>query len=118
MTCKAMIEILFNTGLFSTVYKLLMVINCWISGLISLTDAQELCTACGFTFTKPAATGQTVLTDGTTAYTLVSLITDYHDNAYSKSISMEIEIHSLIDALQKSGYLTTDEQTSLKGLGW
>jgi len=118
MTCKAMIEILFSTGLFSTSYKLLMVINCWISGMITLSDAQALCAECGYTFTKPTTTGAVILSNRDATYTLVSMLTYYHDNDYTKSAAMSAEIYSLIDTLQKAGYLLTDEQTSLKGLGW
>ena len=121
MTCKAIVEMLFETGLFSPVYKLLMVINCWVSGLISLDDAQALCTECGFTFTKPTATGQMILTDGASTpvtYTLVSLLTAYNASDYSKSDAVKTEVFSLIDTLKTNGYITADEQTALKGLTW
>lgn len=121
MTCKKMIEIIFATGLFSTTWKLLMVMNCWISGLISLDDAQALFAECGFTFTKPTTTGETILTNGTqtpTTYTIVSLITAYHDNDYAKSSAIAREILRLIETLQKAGYLLTSEQTSLEALAW
>lgn len=121
MTCKKLLESVFSSGVFSTTWKLLMIINCWVSGLITLDDAQELCTECGFIFTSPTATGQTILTDNSTTpttYTFVTLITAYHDNDFLKSSAIPKEVFKLIDTLQSNGYLTTSEQTSLKGLKW
>lgn len=118
MTWKQKIEDLFATGVFSITAKLTMVLYYWALGKISTSDATELFAECGFTFTKPTATGQTILTDGTTNYTIITLITAYHDNDYPKSMVSPNEIDKMIDDLKASGYLTTDEQTSLKGLGW
>lgn len=121
MTWKEKIQDLFNTGVFSTVQKLFMVLYYWILGKITTADAQDLCAECGFTFTAPTTTGQTILTNGAatpTVYTIVTLITDYHDNYWPKSLWAPEQVLDMINDIHSAGYITDDEQTTLKGLGW
>ena len=118
MPWRMRIEKSFATGKFSTIAKLTMVLYYWALGKITTSDATDLFLECGFTFTKPTAIGQTILTDGTTSYTIITLITAYHDNDWAKSEVGPKQIYKMIDDLETSGYLTTDEQTSLKGLEW
>lgn len=118
MTWRKRIEDLFATGEFSTTAKLTMVLFYWALGKISDSDAADLFTECGYTFTKPTAIDQTILTNGTISYTIVSLITTYHDNDWKNSMVAPASIEKMIDSLHSSGYITTEEQTSLKGLGW
>lgn len=118
MTWKKKIEDLLDTGKFTNVQKLMLVLYAWSLGKISDLDASSLFSKCGFTFTKPTATGQTILTDGTTLYTISALITAYHDSYYPISMWSPDDATTMIDDLKDSGHITTDEQTALKGLGW
>lgn len=118
MTWKEKIENLFKSGVFAIVQKLLMVLYFWALGRLSDSDAKALFTECGYTFTKPTTIDQIILISGTTSYTIISLITAYHDNYYSLSQLSSDDIFDMIDHLHSSGYITTDEQTLLKGLGW
>ncbi len=118
MTWKEIILDLFSTGVFSTTAKLMMVFYYWFLGGINDDEATDLFEECDFTFTKPTSTGATVLTNGTTSYTIVSLITAYHDNDSSKSRIAPYQITDAIDDLYSNGLITGSEQTTLKGLGW
>ena len=118
MTWRKRIEDLFATGEFSTTAKLTMVLFYWILGKISDSDAMDLFSECGFTFSKPTAIDQTILTDSTTSYTIVLLITAYHDNDWKNSMVSPKDIEKMIDAIQAAGYITTAEQGDLKGLKW
>ena len=118
MTWKQRIKNLFETGVFSTTAKLMMVLYYWILGGITDADAAELFLDCGFTFTKPTATGAIILTDETTNYTIVSLITAYHNNDYSNSYIVPYQIIDAINDIHSDGYITDQEQTDLIGLGW
>ncbi|MCK9577597.1 MAG: hypothetical protein M0R51_16955 [Clostridia bacterium] len=118
MTWKKRIESLFATGVFSITEKLMMILYYWILGKITDADAEELAEECDYTFTKPTTTGVTIFTNGTTTYTIVTLITAYHDNDYAKSMIVPEQIIDMIDAIYTAGYITAEEQTALKGLGW
>ena len=121
MTWKKKIQDLFDTGEFAIVQKLFMVLYYWILNKISTIDAQDLCTECGFTFTAPTTTGQTILTDNATIptiYTIVTLIKNYHDNYWYKSLLTPEQALQMIDDIHSAGYIKDDEQADLKGLGW
>ena len=118
MTWRKRIEDLFALGEFSITAKLMLVLFAWAKGKISDSDATDLFAECGYTFTKPTAIDQTILTNGTATYTIVLLITFYHDNDWEKSMVAPGNIDGMIDNLHSSGYITTDEQTALKGLKW
>ena len=112
------IESLFATGVFSITEKLMMILYYWILGKITDVDAEGLAEECEYTFTKPTTTGVNILTNGMTTYTIVSLITAYHDNDFSHSMMVPEQIIDMIDDIYTAGYITAAEQTTLKGLGW
>ena len=117
MTLKQKIINYFNSGEFSTTAKLMMVLYYWIWGGITDDDAEELSLKVEYTFTKPTTTGQTILT-GAINYTIVTLVTAYHNNDFSTSIVYGDDIIYMIAEAKSSGYITDSEETTLKGLGW
>ena len=118
MTVRQKIENLFASGVFSTTAKLMMVLYYWILSGITDADATALSLECGYTFTKPTTTGAVILTNGATTYTIVTLITAYHNKDFSNSYVDGDDITDMIDDAKSAGYITADEQTTLKGLGW
>ncbi|MCK9576458.1 MAG: hypothetical protein M0R51_11095 [Clostridia bacterium] len=118
MTYKQKLENLIKSGMYSLVQNLLRVLCCWLAGMITTADAQDLFTECGYTFTAPTTTGAIILTNGTTTYTIVSLITAYHDNDYQKSDVMKLVVFAIIDGFKNAGYILDSERTQLEELPW
>jgi hypothetical protein len=121
MTLIEKIEKLLGSELFSTSQKLLMILYHWAMNQITSDQATALFTKCGYAFSVPTTTGATILTDGAaspTVYTISTLITGYKDSDYTSSLIVKMEITEMISLLFSSGYITSTEQTTLKGLTW
>lgn len=119
MDYKDYIKGIINGNPFSMTRKLLMLLCCWMVGMLSTADAQDLFTeCCGYTFTAPTTTGANILTNGTDTYTIVSLITSYHDNSFASSPALPLFVIATIETLKTKGYILDSEKTQLEALTW
>ena len=117
MTDAQKIRYAFDSGYLSLIEKLMLVFFYWTLGGITNDQAISFFAECGYTFTPPTTTGVTILTGGKT-YTVVSLVTEFHDTAYPSTIIGPFAAQEMLKALKSKGFILDSELTQLKGLGW
>jgi hypothetical protein len=117
MTDAQKVRYAFDSGALSLIEKLMIVFYYWVIGGITNDQAISFFAECGYTFTPPTTTGATILS-GTETYTVVSLVTEFHDTAYPSAIIGPFAAQEMFEAIKSKGIVLDSELTQLKGLGW
>lgn len=108
-----------SSGAFDLVSELMAIYAYWLTGAVTFADASSIASQyLGFTFTIPTTPGSNAFTNGNISYTLVSLITAYHNADFSTSLITGRQMEDIINWSYSGGYLLGSEQTSLLNLGW
>lgn len=118
MTDSQKIRYAFDSGILSVLEKLMLVLFYWMLGGITNTETTAFFAECGFTFAKPTTTGTEILTNGTTTYTIVSLITDYNTNSYPSDAVGSFAAKQMIKKAKLRGLITDAEAATLVALPW
>lgn len=110
---------LISGGKFDLVSELIAIFVYWLWGAVTFADASSIASQyLNFTFTIPTTPGSNAFSNGSISYTLVSLITAYHNSDFSSSYVDGRQMEDTINLAHSDGYLLDSEQSTLINLGW
>ncbi len=118
MTDAQKVRYAFDSGILTLLEKLTLVLFYWLLSGISDTEATAFFAECSFTFTVPNTIDIDILTNGTDTYTVVSLITNYNENAYPSDTVGSFAAKQMIKKAKTRGFITDAESATLVALPW
>ena len=94
----------------------IFIIGIRIFGELTDDEVTNFLSQLGYTYTKFSGIDSVIVSDGSKSYTLVQLITKYHDEFFSTTILAPGAVIDTVKEAFNEGYLTQIEETTLEGL--